>query len=66
MIVMQYRVIIVACNSLIYAIILHKYTFFCWLGVVWLLQIIKGTFYILQVSSTYVGVNFSGFTAAMA
>ena len=46
-------------NSFIYATNIHKFLVYCWLGIVFLLQIIKRTF------GTYMCVNFGGFTAVV-
>ena len=49
----------IATNSFIYATNIHKFLVCSWLGIVFLLQIIKRTF------GTYMCVNFGGFTAVV-
>lgn len=53
-------------NSFIYATKIRKYSINGWLGVVFLSQIIKRTFDILQTFSAYVGINFGGFTTVVS
>ena len=55
----------IAPNSFIYATNIHKFLVCSWLGIVFLLQIIKRTFDILKTFGTYMCVNFGGFTAVV-
>ena len=52
-------------NSFIYATNIHKYHVNSWLGIVFLLQIIKRTFDILKTYETYMCVHFGGPTAVV-
>ena len=52
-------------NSFIYATNIHKFLVISWLGIVFLLQIIKRTFDILKTYETYMCVHFGGPTAVV-